>query len=79
MREPETEDSEAGQAVEIRSMSSRVLASFPALNHRDFRLLWIGQLLSMSGSQMQSAAILWHVALIAPAGSKARPAMPRRR
>jgi len=33
----------------------------PSLRHRDFRLLWIGQLISISGSMMQNAAILWHV------------------
>jgi MFS family permease len=44
---------------------------FAALRHRNFRLLWIGQLVSVSGSMMQSAAILWHVALIAPPGHKA--------
>ncbi len=38
---------------------------FPALGHRDFRLLWLGQLVSTCGSQMQSAAILWHVSLLA--------------
>ncbi len=42
-----------------------------ALRHRNFRLLWIGQLVSVSGSMMQSAAILWHVALIAPPAHKA--------
>ena len=42
-----------------------------ALRHRNFRLLWVGQLVSMSGSMMQSAAILWHVALIAPPEHKA--------
>ena len=42
-----------------------------ALRHRNFRLLWIGQLLSVSGSMMQSAAILWHVALVAPPDHKA--------
>ena len=35
-----------------------------ALRYRDFRLLWIGQLISMAGSMMQSAAILWHIYLI---------------
>jgi MFS family permease len=34
-------------------------------------LLWIGQIVSVSGSMMQSAAILWHVALVAPPGHKA--------
>jgi len=33
----------------------------PALRHRDFRLLWFGLLISISGSMMQNAAILWHV------------------
>jgi MFS family permease len=48
----------------------RIAASFPALQHRDFRLLWAGQLVSFSGSQMQNAAILWHVSLLAPPGKK---------
>ncbi|MCI0527599.1 MAG: MFS transporter, partial [Nitrospira sp.] len=34
---------------------------FVALQYRDFRLLWIGQLISWTGSQMQAAAILWHI------------------
>jgi MFS family permease len=32
-----------------------------ALRHRDYRLLWIGLLISTSGSMMQNAAILWHI------------------
>ena len=40
---------------------------FTALRHRNFRLLWIGQLISFSGSAMQTAAILWHVSLMVPA------------
>jgi MFS family permease len=44
--------------------------SLVALQHGDFRLLWLGQLVSNSGSMMQSAAILWHVALLAPPGKK---------
>jgi MFS family permease len=43
---------------------------FVALQHRNFRLLWIGQLVSFSGSMMQTAAILWHVSLLAPPESK---------
>jgi MFS family permease len=34
---------------------------FAALHQRNFRLLWTGQFISVSGSQMQSAAILWQV------------------
>ena len=40
---------------------------FIALRHRNFRLLWAGQLISFSGSMMQTAAILWHVSLMVPA------------
>jgi len=39
-------------------------SSLVALQHRNFRLIWIGQLVSMAGSMMQSAAILWHVSLL---------------
>ena len=44
--------------------------SFAALRHRNFRLLWLGQLVSFSGTMMQSAAVLWHVALLAPPDQK---------
>ena len=44
---------------------------FVALQHRNFRLLWSGQLVSFSGSMMQTAAILWHVSLLAPASQRA--------
>src|SRR5260221_2197760 len=50
-------DSESGLA-----MSS----PFMALRHRNFRLLWSSQLVSMAGSMMQSTALLWHVSLLAP-------------
>jgi MFS family permease len=39
-------------------------SSFAALHHRDFRLLWLGQIVSTTGSQMQLAAINWHVYLL---------------
>jgi MFS family permease len=45
--------------------------SLVALQSRNFRLLWIGLLLSFSGSTMQNAALLWHVSLLAAPGSKA--------
>ena len=46
-------------------------SSFVALQHRNFRLLWVGQLVSFSGTMMQSAAILWHVSLLVPEDRKA--------
>ena len=39
-------------------------SSFAALKHRDFRLLWLGMIVSVTGSQMQSVAINWHVYLL---------------
>jgi MFS family permease len=41
-------------------------SSFVSLRHRNFRLLWSTQLVSLAGSMMQSAAILWHVSLLVP-------------
>jgi MFS family permease len=38
--------------------------AFSSLRHRDFRLLWMGQIVSVTGSQMQLAAINWHVYLL---------------
>jgi MFS family permease len=45
-------------------------STFSALQHRNFRLLWTGQLISFSGSYMQTAAILWHVTLLVDAGRR---------
>ena len=46
------------------------MSSFPpaltALRHRNFRLIWIGLLLSFTGTWMQNAALLWHVSLLVP-------------
>jgi Zn-dependent protease with chaperone function len=46
-------------------------APLVALQHRNFRLLWLGQIVSFSGSMMQTAAILWHVSLLVPPDRKA--------
>lgn len=46
-------------------------SSLVALTHRNFRLLWLGTLVSMAGSFMRTAAILWHVSLLAPPEKKA--------
>ncbi len=40
--------------------------SFIALRHRNFRLIWLGLMLSFTGSMMQNAGLLWHVSLLAP-------------
>jgi MFS family permease len=52
----------AVQNAELNNKPER--SSFSALRHRDFRLLWIGQLISVTGSQMQIVAINWHVYLL---------------
>lgn len=39
-------------------------SSVAALRHHDFRLMWTGQLVSMTGTQMQRVAIDWHVYLL---------------
>jgi MFS family permease len=56
---------------EIKSSSSSATGgaiepqtAFSSLRHRDFRLLWMGQIVSVTGSQMQLAAINWHIYLL---------------
>src|SRR5687768_9881613 len=44
---------------------------YPALRNRNFRLLWVGQSLSLPGTMMQNVAVLWHVSLLADSGEKA--------
>ena len=44
--------------------------NFAALRHRNYRLIWLGQGISFSGSMMQSAALLWHVSLLVPKSQK---------
>ncbi|MDA8440759.1 MAG: MFS transporter [Peptococcaceae bacterium] len=38
-----------------------VLATFPALKHRNFRLFWFGQVISLVGTWMQVTALQWLV------------------
>jgi len=44
--------------------------SVVALQHRNFRLIWIGLLLSFTGTMMQNAALLWQVSLLVPPDRK---------
>ena len=48
----------------VKSPPALKRSAFAALRHRDFRLLWFGQIVSVSGSQMQFVAINWHVYLL---------------
>jgi MFS family permease len=50
---------------------NRFAGHLVALSNRNFRLLWIGQLISFTGSMMQNAALLWHVSLLVPQEQKA--------
>ena len=45
--------------------------SFVALQHRNYRLIWIGLFISFTGSMMQNAALLWHVSLLVTPERKA--------
>lgn len=46
-----------GEEAEVLAAQPRLVA----LRYRDFRLLWMGQLVSQVGSQMQLTAVNWHV------------------
>jgi MFS family permease len=46
-------------------------ASLVALRYRNFRLLWLGNLVSFAGSMMRQTAVLWHVSLLVPPEQKA--------
>ena len=45
----------------------RLLAAFSALRHRNFRIFWTGQVVSLIGTWMQNAAQGWLVLLLATA------------
>jgi MFS family permease len=47
------------------------MSAFAALEHRNYRLLWLGLFISMAGSMMRNAALLWHVSLLVPEGQRA--------
>jgi len=53
---------EAHGVARVRLLSTT--GPWRALRHRDFRLLWLGQLVSVTGSQMRVVAVAWQVYLI---------------
>jgi MFS family permease len=55
-----SDEIERSEVVSVRRRGS----SFAALRHRDFRLMWGGQFISITGTQMQLVAINWHVYLL---------------
>lgn len=46
------------------------LSQNPAFRSRNYRLIWIGLLISFSGSLMQNATVLWHVSTLVPDDQK---------
>jgi MFS family permease len=42
-----------------------------ALRYRNFRLLWVGFILSYTGTFMQAAGMLWHVSILVPEDRRA--------
>ena len=67
---PEHQDTPRDRGQSRATISSICLAPCSPLRFRNFRLLWIGLIVSFTGSFMQQAAILWHVSLLAPPGQK---------
>lgn len=57
------------------SRGNRRLAPFAALQYRNFRLLWLGQLISVFGSQMRIVAINWQVYDVARQSGLIDPAL----
>jgi len=57
---PEDEPSNWSSEIGARERQT----AFSSLRHRDFRLLWMGQIVSVTGSQMQMVAINWHIYLL---------------
>src|SRR5216684_7618403 len=56
------EDKSSSRSSEIGARARQT--AFSSLRHRDFRLLWMGQIVSVTGSQMQLVAINWHIYLL---------------
>src|SRR5436309_15468436 len=60
---PETETLPAGEMnVQLLSVPSRTIglaATFRSLRHRNYRLYFFGQLVSLTGTWMQTTALTW--------------------
>src|SRR6266446_7653914 len=56
------EDKSSSRSPEIGARERQT--AFSSLRHRDFRLLWMGQIVSVTGSQMQMVAINWLIYLL---------------
>src|SRR6266436_189858 len=50
-----------GQKQQARAQARGLLRAFIALRHRNFRLFWVGQLISLIGTWMQTTAQAWLV------------------
>src|SRR5262249_26132242 len=48
----------------LRRLSDVSRRPYHSLRHPDFRRLWVAQFLSLVGSQMQVAALNWHIYLL---------------
>jgi MFS family permease len=71
--QPETRIPRPHSETRIPHPASRLTvprSSLAALSYRSFRLIWIGLLVSFTGSFMQNAALLWHVSLLVPENRK---------
>jgi MFS family permease len=57
---------EVKSRLSLRQALTRLVSAGPweALNYRDFRLLWSGQLISTAGTQMRLVAVAWQVYLL---------------
>lgn len=64
-------DGAAGRADSHLAVNPPARGPFVALRHRNFRLIWIGLLVSFTGTFMQNAALLWHVSLLVAHDKKA--------
>src|SRR5947209_7949814 len=54
-------ESSAGELIDDKRRPHSFLRTFIALRHRNFRLFWFGQMISLIGTWMQSTAQSWLV------------------